>query len=402
MAIYGNTLFLEADTFSQNYNFSTIEQFLKMPVINPRYRVSILNPDETISYVIPSEDIAQEGISYTENYQQGQRKSISLTLINTIKKYTPSINGIWVNTKFRLDLGLEIMGQTVWFPKGIYVLGDISVEVSNSGRTVTYQLKDKFAIFEDKTGTLEVAYEIPVNSDVQQVINDIRNFDQGNGYILDYQQPIFDSSYLGFKTQATIRKEAGDNLGAVLLELATQMSAECYYNNVGNLCFYPINETIDDTQKPVIWTYDLWNNDIHNLSLTYDNTNIVNTVKVISSNVDYGVFSYVAINNNPASPICVERIGRRTAPPYSEANVWSNDTAEALAKYYLRKASFVSVKFTAPVSFNPILTVNNLCEVSNSFLNFQREKLLITSISLSSDTNEMQISFVNTQDLPFK
>ena len=179
------------------------------------------------------------------------------------------------------------------------------------------------------------------------------------------------------------------------------MSAECYYNNIGNLCYYPLNETINDDQKPVIWTYERMGRDLHNLNLNYKIDDIVNVVKVVGSNIDTGVYSAVVTNENPESPICIQRIGRRIGKKYSEANVWSDELAENLAKYYLRKSSIISVQFNCPVSFNPILNVNNTCEVENDFLNFKREKLLISSISFSSSDHIMNLSCVNTKDLPF-
>ena len=125
--------------------------------------------------------------------------------------------------------------------------------------------------------------------------------------------------------------------------LATQLSAEYYYNSVGNLCFYPLNETVDDSVKPIIWTYPWLGRDLHNLSLNYQNENIVNCVKVIGDNIDSNVYSAVVSNENPSSPICVQQIGRRMDFPNSNANVWSDDLAHDLAMYYLRKSSFVSV-----------------------------------------------------------
>lgn len=86
--------------------------------------------------------------------------------------------------------------------------------------------------------------------------------------------------------------------------------------------------------------------------------------------------------------------------PHNEANVWSDDLAYDLARYYLRKASFVGVSFSMNVSFNPILTVNNLCEVDDDELGFKREKLLINSISYSSGDGLMSLSCCNTSDLP--
>ena len=88
------------------------------------------------------------------------------------------------------------------------------------------------------------------------------------------------------------------------------------------------------------------------------------------------------------------------APTYNEENVWSDDLAYDLARYYLRKASIIAVDFSSAVSFNPILTVNNICEIEDDFLDLKREKLLINSISFSSESGQMSIQFCNTSDLP--
>lgn len=387
---------------SANLNFDYLEKLIKRPFIKPRYRISVLNPDETIDYVIPDRDIPEGGINYTEQYQNGQRRNITLELINTNGKYTPSINGLWVNTKFRFDVGIEISpNNIIWFPKGIYIMGNTNLTHDTSNRTVSIQLLDKYAIFEGKTGTLEVAYEVSLGSTISDAIQGVQNFALGNGYILDYKEIIYDPSFVGSKTQTTIRADEGDNLGTIIDSLATQLSAEYYYNNVGNLCFYPINETVNDDSKPVIWTFERLNRDLHNFDLTYKNEDVVNVIKVVGDNIDNGVCSAIVSNNNPASPICVENVGRRVAPTYSEANVWNDELAEDLANYYLRKASFVAVDFTSSVAFNPILTVNNICEVENEELNFRREKLLITGISYTSDTGLMNVTFCNTMDLPF-
>ena len=239
-----------------------------------------------------------------------------------------------------------------------------------------------------------------MGSDICDTIRGILNFTMGNGYIMDYKQPIFDSSFYGKKTQQTIRAEQGENYGSLIDSLATQLSAEYYYNNVGNLCFYPINETVDDSVKPIIWTYKNFDRNIGSFSLNYQNEGIINAVKVVGDNIDSGVYSAVVENTNPASPICVQRIGRRMEAPYSESNVWSEDLAYDLARYYLRKSTFVSVQFSSQVAFNPLLTVNNICEVEDRFLELKRDKLLITSISFTSDSNVMSVQFCNTSDLP--
>ena len=395
--VYGNKLL---NSEISEIDFEYVEKILKRPIIKPRYRISVLNPDESIDYVIPDYDIPIDGIEFTEEYQNGQRRNITLKLINKGGKYTPSINGIWLTTKFSFEVGIAIKDKIIWFPKGIYIMGDISLTNQDSEKTITIQLKDKYAVFEGKMGTLEEAYEIELGSTIEDALKGIMNFSLGNGYILDYKPVILDPSLVGFKTQNTIRADEGGNLGEIIDALATQMSAEYYYNNVGNLCFYPINDTVDDSVKPVIWTFQNINRELHNLELNYQNENIINVVKVVGDNVDNIIYSAVVTNENPASPICIQRVGRRMAPKYSESNIWSNDLAYDIARYYLRKASFVAVDFSCNVSFNPILTVNNICETENDFLNYHREKLLITSISFGSSDGLMSLRLCNTKDLP--
>lgn len=396
MELFGDVLIEQGSEI----DFENLRRVLKRSFIQPRFRISVLNPDETVDYVIPDEDIPENGISYTESYQNGQRRNITLQLINEKGKYTPSINGIWLTTKFRLDIGLVTKKTIVWFPKGIYVMGDVSLVDQDSNNTVTIQLKDKYAIFEGKMGTLEDAYEVEVGSNIEEAVQGVLNFSLGNGYIFDYQPIIFDPSFLGAKTQNTIRVEEGGNLGQIIEALATQISAEYYYNNLGNLCFYPINVTVNDDAKPVIWTFEKINREVNNLSLNYKNEEVVNVVKVVGDNIDNGIHAAIVTNENPASPICIQQIGRRAAPKFTEANIWNDDLAYDLARYYLRLRSFVSIDFGCTVSFNPILTVNNIVEIENDFIGLRREKLLLTSISYSSPDGTMSLKLCNTSELP--
>ena len=113
-----------------------------------------------------------------------------------------------------------------------------------------------------------------------------------------------------------------------------------------------------------------------------------------------GIHAAVVTNENPASPICIQQIGRRAAPKFTEANIWNDDLAYDLARYYLRLRSFVSIDFSCTVPFNPILTVNNIVEVENDFIGLRREKLLLTSLSYSSPDGMMSLKLCNTSELP--
>lgn len=417
--------YLEQDSLIDNVSFEDIVAALHNSFIQTKYRLSVLNPDETIQYIIPSSDLVTGGISYNENYQQGQRRSLTIKINNTNGQYLPMVNKgnkyiydilsqkniqkrtlnshilIWKNTLFKFDIGLKVKDDVVWFSKGIFCVGSIEAPYSNSERTITLQLKDKFARLEDNNGKLLTAYEIKEGVLARQVIKDLLNQDFGNGYALDMKKPLIDSSLYDFKLQADIKKEAGDNIGAILLEIATQMSAECYYNEEGNLMFIPLNDTLNDNGKSVCWQYTKQYKEILSINQTYEFENAVNIIKVIGDNVDTGIYSATVVNSDPRSPISTGYIGKCPDDPITNTNVWNNILAKDLARYNLRKKSLIPLSISAVVKWNPILSVDFLCELENEYFDYKREKCVINSISYSDHSGEMSLTMTNIQDLQF-
>lgn len=389
---YGEVLRLvDSSDISMKY----LTTVLKRPVYKPRFRLFVLNPDETINYEIPQNDIITDSGNFTENYQNGQRKSLNINLINVDGRYTPSINTIWVHNKFRFDIGLEFDGQVYWFPRGIYILGNPTAGHQNSDKQVSLTLVDKFAILEGKAGTLESTYEIPVDSDIKQAIMGILTLDNGSGYPIDLKPIIYDATFEGLKMPYTLSKDAGSTLGEMLLEIGTILNAEVYYNSQGNLCFININETTLDVQKASLWDYDDSERDYYNASANYDFENAVNEVHVVGDNVNNAIFSAMAKNNNPASPLCIARIGRRIEY-INDSNIYSDDLAQQRANYELRKFGILKTTMNIQVSFNPLLFVNNLVIITDKYYNLARERFLIQSISYTiGNESQMTISCSN-------
>ena len=71
---------------SNNVDLNYLTKILKRPNSIPRYRLFVLNVDETVSYEIPQEDIIINSGSFTENYQNGQRKAVNINLVNIKNK----------------------------------------------------------------------------------------------------------------------------------------------------------------------------------------------------------------------------------------------------------------------------------------------------------------------------
>lgn len=384
---YGEVLRL-VDSSSVSMGYLT--DVLKRPKYEARYRLFVLNPDETINYEIPQEDIILNSGNFTENYQSGQRKSVNINLINIDGKYTPSINTVWVHNKFRFDVGLEFDNQVYWFPRGIYILGNPSASHQDSDKQLSLTLVDKFAVLEGKAGTLEATYEIPVDSDIEKAIIGILTLDNGSGYPIDLKPIIYDRTFKGLKMPYTLSKDAGSTLGEMLLEIGTILNAEVYYNSQGNLCFVSINETTLDVQKASLWDYTDTERDYFNANANYDFENAVNEIQVVGDNINNEIFSAVAQNKNPASPLCIQRIGRRIEY-VNDSNIYSDDLAQQRADYELRKFGILKTTMNINVAFNPLLFVNNLINITDSYYGLDRERFLIQSISYTIG-NECQMT----------
>ena len=389
----------------------SIIDLIQSPEVSPTIRLSVLNPDETLNYIIPPEDIVLDSVSYNEKYTNAQRRDLSFKLINSLQtvydsknnnyeniyRYFPNVNGLWYGTKIKYEQGIKYGDNEYYFPKGIYIIDNFDLTHNISAKDIVYQCTDKFGMFDGSTGILEDGYEIPVDTPIEDVVDDLLNLSCTDGYVNDLKVCVIDSKYIGFKTQSTIRVGAGGKIGDLIEQLATQMSAEYYYNSVGNLVFYPINDSMNDVNKPIIWTYN--ETQMEGLKFVGGNE-IVNVVKVTGSNVDGKIYSAISKNTNLHSPINIYHIKERKMPPIDTANIWSDDMAQELADYHLRQKSILSLRQSCTVPYNPLLMVNNIIEVENQELNMQRNRYLINSISYTSGNATMQIEISNITNLP--
>lgn len=385
-----------------NYPIERIKQEIDdSPVIKPRYRMHILNPDETVKEDIPEEDIISGG-SYSENYQNGQRRSVSFSLYNFHQKYTPSINGLWAGVKINLELGLEIDDSTVWFPKGTYAITSISSTHKQGETNVAVEMSDKFSILEGSDGLLDTSYTIPVGSEIHEVIRDLLKTPKGNGDPLDPLDIIYNSAFKGETTQATITKETGDTVGSIILDLATQLNAEVFYDIEGHLNVVPINSVTDDQDKTVIYHFYDEIGGIEGLDLSFDLSGVVNRIIVIGSTNNNETYRAVAVNDNAGSPLCYQRIGYRTASPINDSNITSQILAQERADYELRQKLIVKSSSTVTVRYNPLLLVNNLVTITDDFYGLNQVRFLVQGISLALDySGAMSLTISNIQNFTF-
>ena len=393
----GDSLFVYAPDY---INLSTAINLLKSPIIKPAFRLYLLNPDESVNREIPQEDIILSSGNYSENYENGQRRSLNISLNNSSGKYNPSVNDLWITNRFKLEIGISSntyfensagnnevpRPKTFWFPRGVYVLGDPTADRGSSEKKISLSLLDKFAYLEGPVGTLEATYEIPVNTDIKEAIMGILSLDNGMGQPIDPKPFIYDKSFEGMKMPYTLSKDAGSTIGDMILDIGTILNAEVFYNTMGNLTFAPINDVSNDVDKPILWNYDENEAELFNSAITYDFENTINSVHVVGDNINNAIFYAYAENKNPLSSICIQRIGRRILY-INDANIFSNKLAKDRARYELRIRGILGTSCNLNVAFNPLLLVNNLITINDSFFKYNREKFLIQSISYNLGTD---------------
>ena len=389
--------------FKQYSDLSYIENYIKNKHIKPRFKIYVLNSDETEKYEIPNSDIL--GGSYSENYQNGQRRTLSFQLNNNNGDYTPSINHFWVDQKFSFYIGFEVESNeddVVWFKKGIYSCQNQSVDNSSDTKTVSIETADKFSILESKKGTLEYSYTVNVGEDIEEVINNILKTDNGTGFMLDNKEIIYHTTFKNKKVISQISESAGSTYGSIILKLAEMISAEVFYNINGNLTFMPKQEVINDSDKPVLFSFDAENGDLitHNYTFSFDD--IVNKIIVIGTNVNGNTCRAYSVNDAADSPISVGRIGYRIGSVINDSSITSEYLAKERADYELRKVSVAKTSVSNTALLNPLIEVNNLIEITDSFYGIENEKFLVQSISFSLDySGTMSISSSNINNLSF-
>ena len=203
--------------------------------------------------------------------------------------------------------------------------------------------------------------------------------------MVDPQHFLLQRSLEDRRIEAEISKNAGDSRGSLLLDVAEQISCECFYNSLGQLVFAPLNQVTSDVNKPILCHYDTVNGDIGALEFSLDYSNVVNRIVIVGTSLSGGTFTHVAVNDNADSPLCYQRIGYRTGPIITDSNIYSVQLAKERAEYELRQQLILKTSLNLNVLFNPFLEVNNIVTLSDEFFDLRRERFLVQGLSCPLD-----------------
>lgn len=310
------------------------------------------------------EDISTDFIngSLSVTYQSGQRRTLSVTLLNTENKYIPHDRSeiIYRGCKFRLDLGILINNILYWYPQGIFVLNDPSQTEDDSNTQITLNLKDKFSLFDGSTnGNTSLKTIVPVGVPLRQVFMNILSFDNGTGRAFDSKPLIFESIQSNTLTEKTYNEAAGNTYGDVLTTYADMISSDIYYNVNGNLTITSnVNEFLTNNVA-VIWRVD--NNDrlLYKSTMNYNWSKLKNKVVVKGAISNGYQFGATAENTNPLSPFYVgnSKFGVNTEV-VSNDKLYSDLLCKEQAMYVLMQKQRGVKTLNLNMGYMPFLDVN--------------------------------------------
>lgn len=346
------------------------------------------------------------------NYQQLSRRSCSITVINTDKKYLPSEDSFfWIDRKFKLWVGIVVREDVYWFSQGIFITKGASCD----SHTLKIEAVDKGGFLDGtlKTNSLATQVLIEKGSNVANLFRDTLSL--SNGYaIVDPKSPIIEKSFKQAITAADISINRDEFIGDLFKNVADSYSADIYYDTEGRFNVSTLTEgnradgynimpsefDFEDSEATFINSSADYQYDCINAITVY--TDIKNTEDENDNPIEN--ISYTAYNNSPLSPLRVSAIRIRAEVQEIKYVDVSPEKMEQLCKEYAQYLLFKKSMLALSVDFNaqiiPHLDVDRVITITDKIKGLENERFIIQSLSIPLSAGEMSIKAVKIQDLP--
>lgn len=380
-------------------------------------KITLLNPDETEKGEITNELYSISG-AVTVNYQNGARRSCSLTIDNDKNKNPIDINHFWFGQKFKLWLGLYLDDTTpFYFPQGVFCVSSPTSIYKPSERTITIDGIDKWAMLNGVLhGTLSGTYQTNIGNNLFDAIRQLLKLSRYDELptadltmMVDPKEPILDNSYIGkldsFHNEVllcpyTSTINRGGTYADVLLEYAKILSANIYYDADGRLTLEELLSLDDfDSDKEILWHYTIYEKELTGVETTYNFDKVYNDF-IVLGNIANGYQAKARVqNHNPLSDISVEEIGLKTKPPYEDSQYYSDDQCLALAKEYAKQEGMLKKSRQIPSAPMYHFDVDKLITLATPENGMTRELHVIKGYTLPLGTGMMSLDVCSVNNI---
>ncbi|MCC8160544.1 MAG: hypothetical protein LIO53_04405, partial [Oscillospiraceae bacterium] len=189
-----------------NLTLDFLTKHFKGRQVIPACRLFLLNDDETVQCDL-GRYVTDYSLSVT--YQSGQRRTLSITMVNSDGLWTPKFNTglLQIGCKLRFDIGFVINDTVYWKQMGVFLLKDPNTSRQYSSNTISFSLCDKFGLFDGTlAGKVGLKDIVPVGVSMYQSFVTMVTADKGNGEPYDMKPILFNSKYRDQMTYYTIKE----------------------------------------------------------------------------------------------------------------------------------------------------------------------------------------------------
>ncbi len=144
-------------------------------------KIEWLNPDETVNFEFTNA-LYNIDVNVDVNYQNGCRRTCTLTLNNDRNRFPINFNSIWIGQKFKVWMGIYLDDETPYlFPQGVFYVSNPSEAYNPSTRTITINGVDKWAYLDGSLfGNLPGTYQTNVGVNLYDAIRELLLLPQDN------------------------------------------------------------------------------------------------------------------------------------------------------------------------------------------------------------------------------
>lgn len=351
----------------------------------PMYKIELLHKedDSVIGEITHAIEDGSGSISISN--QDGSRRSASFTLNNYHNQWDKYFKYLSIGQRFKVSLGYKIDGELIWFPQGVFVYNDPSLQSQLSNITINISGNDKWSLLDGTAGgILDATFQVPAGTSMGKFVNDTLKLD----IVKDYVLPNIDSSVFNQTTTYDIIHSAGETVASVILEVAANLSCYAYYDENGVFTMRPFD--YDETLSSV---YDYTYKDINYLGATkvLPISKIYNSVLVVSDNMQNSYSPIVSmLDNNDVTDIN-SVINGATRKVYNVtdniAGIYTQKQADERARYELKKVA--CMQSTISLTSLPLyhLRENEVVTITDPYLGCDKERFLISGINFSIGTD---------------
>lgn len=357
---------------------ATIQDYidvLKSPVSERVLKLQILDDDYNIIQELSS-DVIDGSIQLSSG--SGARRSCNITFDNHSGIYTPDPDGLfWINSRIKVLTGYKVNNEDFLFSRGIFLMGEPSVNSNFSEQIVDLQLYDLFSNLDGTLGgTLLNTYTIPQGTDLETAVRLV--FQEAG----ESRPVIFQALDPSVQTSYTLTLESGNTYADILNRLSEMVSYVVYYDSNGFPRFEaPINDISNIVNVGSVFDFTIDENLYLGAKRRLEFSKVRNTVKVYGMNVNGTIYQATSQDTNPSSSTRVALIGEKTMV-ITDDLIPSNTLCQTRADYELQKS--IQILESIDVECVPVDLVEagtSVITISDSNMGVTNQRYIVNSVN---------------------